>query len=85
MVQAVILQIDSHARRLSLGIKQLEPDAWETFFANHMVNDLVTGKVVRAAQFGVFVEVAPASKRSATIRKFPRAKANKSAAARYSN
>lgn len=59
MVQAVILQIDSHARRLSLGIKQLEPDAWETFFANHMVNDLVTGKVVRAAQFGVFVEVAP--------------------------
>ncbi len=59
MVQAVILQIDSNARRLSLGIKQLEPDAWETFFANHMVNDLVKGKVVRAAQFGVFVEVAP--------------------------
>jgi small subunit ribosomal protein S1 len=59
MVQAVILQIDAGGRRLSLGIKQLEPDAWESFFQNHMVNDIVRGKVARAAQFGVFVEVAP--------------------------
>lgn len=59
MVQAAILQIDSNHRRLSLGIKQLEPDAWETFFNTHMVNELVTGKVVRVANFGVFVELAP--------------------------
>lgn len=59
MVQAAILQIDSDNRRLSLGIKQLEPDAWETFFNTHMVNELVTGKVVRAANFGVFVELLP--------------------------
>ncbi len=59
MVQAVILQIDSGARRLSLGIKQLEPDAWESYFQTHMVNEIVRGKIVRAAQFGVFVELAP--------------------------
>ncbi len=59
MVQAAILQIDSDNRRLSLGIKQLKPDAWESFFNTHMVNELVTGKVVRAANFGVFVELAP--------------------------
>jgi len=59
MVQAAILQIDSGHRRLSLGIKQLEPDAWESFFNTHMVNELVTGKVVRVANFGVFVELAP--------------------------
>ncbi len=59
MVQAAILQIDSNHRRLSLGIKQLEPDAWETFFNTHMVNELVHGKVVRVANFGVFVELAP--------------------------
>lgn len=59
MVQAAILQIDSGNRRLSLGIKQLEPDAWETFFNSHMVNELVSGKVVRTANFGVFVELAP--------------------------
>ena len=59
MVQAAILQIDSGHRRLSLGIKQLEPDSWESFFNSHLVNDLVTGKVVRSANFGVFVELAP--------------------------
>jgi small subunit ribosomal protein S1 len=59
VTQAVILAIDTAARRLSLGIKQLQPDAWESFFNAHMVNDIVRGKVKRAAQFGVFVELAP--------------------------
>jgi small subunit ribosomal protein S1 len=59
VMQAVILAIDTEARRLSLGIKQLQPDAWESFFNAHMVNDIVRGKVKRAAQFGVFVELAP--------------------------
>ena len=59
MAQAVILQIDPDNRRLSLGIKQLQPDAWETFFQNHQPGDIVRGKVTRAASFGVFVELAP--------------------------
>jgi small subunit ribosomal protein S1 len=59
ITQAVILQIDPHNRRLSLGIKQLEPDAWETFFRSHQVGDIVRGRVTRAASFGVFVELAP--------------------------
>jgi len=42
-----------------LGIKQLQPDAWETFFREHEVGDLVRGKVCRAATFGVFVELMP--------------------------
>lgn len=59
IVQAVILNIDAPNRRLSLGIKQLQPDAWETFFRTHQVGDIVRGKVCRAAAFGVFVELAP--------------------------
>jgi small subunit ribosomal protein S1 len=59
VVQAVILNIDAPTRRLSLGVKQLQPDQWETFFASHRVGDLVKGRVCRAATFGVFVEVAP--------------------------
>jgi small subunit ribosomal protein S1 len=59
LVQAVILNIDSNNRRLSLGVKQLQPDAWETFFRDHQVGDIVRGAVCRAASFGVFVEVAP--------------------------
>ncbi len=59
MAQAVILHIDPVGRRLSLGIKQLQPDAWETFFREHQVGDIVRGRVTRAASFGVFAEVAP--------------------------
>lgn len=59
IVQTAILGIDTGQRRLSLGIKQLQPDAWESFFNEHMVNDIVQGKVKRAAQFGLFVELAP--------------------------
>ncbi len=59
VVQAVILNIDAPTRRLSLGVKQLQPDQWETFFNQHGVGDLVRGRVCRAATFGVFVEVAP--------------------------
>jgi small subunit ribosomal protein S1 len=59
LVQAVILQIDAANRRLSLGVKQLQPDAWESFFRSHQVGDTVRGRVCRAAAFGVFVELAP--------------------------
>ncbi|MGI8746685.1 MAG: 30S ribosomal protein S1 [Bryobacteraceae bacterium] len=59
LVQAVILQIDAPNRRLSLGVKQLQPDAWESFFRTHQPGDLVRGRVCRAVTFGVFVELAP--------------------------
>jgi len=59
VMQAVILNIDAPARRLSLGIKQLQPDAWESFFRAHETGDLVRGRVCRSAAFGAFVEVAP--------------------------
>ena len=58
IVQAVILNIDSSQHRLSLGIKQLQPDAWETYFQNHQVGDTVHGTVCRLASFGAFVELA---------------------------
>src|SRR5262249_38520024 len=57
-VQAVILRIDADNRRLSLGLKQLQPDAWETFFQNRAIGDVVRGKVTRHVSFGCFVEVA---------------------------
>jgi small subunit ribosomal protein S1 len=57
-VRAVVLGVEPENRRLSLGIKQLQPDVWETFFAQHRVGDLVKGKVLRTAQFGAFVEIA---------------------------
>jgi len=56
-VKAQVLAIEPEHRRLSLGIKQLQPDVWETFFATHRIGDVVRGKVLRTAQFGAFVEI----------------------------
>ena len=57
-VKAVVLGVEPQNRRLSLGIKQLQPDVWESFFASHRVGDVIHGKVLRTAQFGAFVEIA---------------------------
>ena len=58
IVQAVILAIDAAGHRLSLGIKQLQPDAWERYFQTHKLGDLVHGRVCRLAGFGAFVQLA---------------------------
>jgi small subunit ribosomal protein S1 len=56
-VKAQVLAIEPENRRLSLGIKQLEPDVWETFFQNHRIGDVLRGKVLRVASFGAFIEI----------------------------
>jgi small subunit ribosomal protein S1 len=57
-VKAVILAIEPDKRRLSLGVKQMQPDVWDSFFAQHRVGDIVHGKILRVANFGAFVEIA---------------------------
>src|SRR5579859_1262856 len=57
-VKAIVLGVEPENRRLSLGVKQLQPDAWESFFQTHRIGDVVHGKVLRLAQFGAFVEIA---------------------------
>jgi small subunit ribosomal protein S1 len=56
-VEAIITAIDTDNRRLSLSIKDLEPNAWDRFFDTHKPGDLVSGKVTRFANFGAFVEL----------------------------
>ncbi len=57
-VRAIVLGVEPENRRLSLGVKQLQPDVWDTFFAQHRVGDVIKGKILRTAQFGAFVEIA---------------------------
>ena len=57
-VKAIVLAIEPDNRRLSLGVKQLQPDVWESFFAAHRVGDVLKGKILRLASFGAFVELA---------------------------
>jgi small subunit ribosomal protein S1 len=56
-IRAAVVSIDPKLRRISLGLKQLEPDAWQTFFEQTPVGTVLSGKVVRLAQFGAFVEL----------------------------
>jgi small subunit ribosomal protein S1 len=56
-VEALITNIDVDNRRLSLSMKDLEPNAWERFFETHSPGDVVKGRVVRFASFGAFVEL----------------------------
>ncbi len=57
-VEAMVLNLDAENQRLSLGLKQLATDIWDDFFAKNKVGDIVEGKVVRATNFGAFVELA---------------------------
>jgi small subunit ribosomal protein S1 len=56
-VDAVITSIDPENRRMSLSMKDLEPNAWNDFVASHKPGDLVKGKIARFASFGAFVEL----------------------------
>lgn len=56
-VQGQILSLDAVKRRISLGIKQLKQDIWGDFCSRIQPGAVATGRVVRIAQFGAFVEV----------------------------
>ena len=55
-VEAVILTLDREERKMSLGIKQLKPDPWETIEEKYPVGSKHTAKVRNFTNFGVFVE-----------------------------
>jgi small subunit ribosomal protein S1 len=54
-----ILRIDSETNRISLGLKQLEPDPWTRAPERYPAGTRVTGSVVRLTDFGAFVELEP--------------------------
>ncbi|PYS46194.1 MAG: 30S ribosomal protein S1 [Acidobacteria bacterium] len=56
-IEAVITSIDTENRRLSLSIKDLEPNAWERFVTMYKPGDIVKGKIARFANFGAFVQL----------------------------
>src|SRR6185503_13119231 len=56
-VDAMVLGVDGTARRISLGLKQVETDIWDDFFSRHHLGDTVEGKVMRMTNFGAFVEL----------------------------
>jgi small subunit ribosomal protein S1 len=58
-IEAKVLKIDRETRRISLGLKQLQPEPWETATERYKAGDRVTGTVTRLMDFGAFVEMEP--------------------------
>jgi small subunit ribosomal protein S1 len=56
-VEAVITSIDQENRRISLSIKEFQPNDWQEFQSKHHPGDVVEGVVTRVADFGVFVQI----------------------------
>ncbi|HTW47063.1 MAG TPA: 30S ribosomal protein S1 [Acidobacteriaceae bacterium] len=58
-VEVKVLKIDRETHRISLGLKQLQPEPWETAAERHKAGARVTGMVTRLTDFGAFVELEP--------------------------
>lgn len=58
-IEARVLKIDREKRRISLGLKQLQPHPWEAVTDKYKAGERVRGTVSRIADFGAFVELEP--------------------------
>ncbi len=58
-IEVVVLNISKEDKRISLGLKQLEPNPWELLKENYPVGTEIIGPVVNVTGFGVFVEIEP--------------------------
>jgi small subunit ribosomal protein S1 len=58
-VQVKVLKIDRDTRKLTLGLKQLQPSPWDTFEQRCPVGTTMPGKVTKLMEFGAFVELEP--------------------------
>ena len=54
-----VLKVDGESKRISLGLKQLEAEPWETAADRYVVGQRITGTVTRLMDFGAFVELEP--------------------------
>jgi ribosomal protein S1 len=56
-LQVKLIAIDSENERLSFSLKQVNPDPWERFVQQHQVGDIITGRVINRADYGVFIDI----------------------------
>ena len=54
-VEVMILDIDADRRRISLGMKQCQPNPWDEFATSHNKGDRVSGKIKSITDFGIFI------------------------------
>ena len=55
-ISSAVLSIDKDNCRISLGVKQLQPDPWDDIAANYPIGTEVSGKIIKVTGFGAFAE-----------------------------
>jgi len=58
-IEAVVLKVDPEKQRISLGMKQLQPNPWDTAAQKYRLGERARGTVTRLMDFGAFVELDP--------------------------
>ena len=58
-IEALVLKVDAEKQRISLGMKQLQPDPWHTVAEKYRLGERARGTVTRLTDFGAFVELEP--------------------------
>ena len=57
VVEVMVLKVDKEGEKISLGLKQIQPDPWLTLEERHPVGSRVVGKIRNLTNFGAFVEI----------------------------
>ncbi|MCJ7595578.1 MAG: 30S ribosomal protein S1 [Desulfobacterales bacterium] len=57
VVETVVLSLDAAKRRISLGMKQLEPNPWDSIAENYPVGAVIEGRIKNIADFGLFIGI----------------------------
>ena len=70
-VTVKVLRVDEGTGRISLGLKQLQDDPWSMVSTTYQVGQVRTGRVMRVADFGAFVELQPGIEALAHASSFP--------------
>ena len=81
-VEAVVTRMDSSARKMSLSLRQVTENPWEVFAREHQPGEILHGKVTRAAEFGLFVELTEGVEGLVHVSELPETP-NKNALANY--
>ncbi len=58
-IEVYVLSVDKERKRISLSLKQVQGNPWDTVDERYQVGEIVTGTVVRLVSFGAFVELEP--------------------------
>jgi small subunit ribosomal protein S1 len=57
MVEAVVLELDTQRKRISMSLKQVEPNPWEMIGEKYPIGSIIEGKIKNITDFGIFIGI----------------------------